>query len=394
MINMKKNLIQLFDKKGSALIIAMALIAMLTGVAIMSVDRSNVDMEMSYNQLHEEQSFYAAEAGAARALVELNKDFSWRGPIVNAQLDGRKYAVIVLDSLWNPALKDTILIKSTANYSNAVVNLENWVTPEYFRPFEWAAFGSDSVVMRNTGCTDSYNSDSGTYASTVISDGGNVGSNGYITLANTATINGDAQTSLPGGITTDNSSLVDGETNTSVPEQEMGFVTDAEYAEAKTNSNAPAGFSGGYSYNAATNALSLNTDDTLVLTSGVYYFSSVTLGQQSAIKLAPGAEVTIYMTGNMSLGQGSAINPAGSPADFLIYSKGTQLNINQGTEFRAAFWGPNTNIKIEQNTEVYGALSGKSVRIVNSACIHFDRSLLLYVRDEIESMQMVAWRQN
>ncbi len=392
---MKNILHQVFDKKGSALLIAMALIAMLTGVAIMSVDRSNVDMELSYNQLHEEQSFYAAEAGAARALVELNKNFSWRGPILDAQLDGRKYAVIVLDSLWNPALKDTILIKATANYSNAVVNLENWVAPDYFRPFEWAAFGSDSIIMRNTGCTDSYNSDSGTYASTVTNDEGNVGSNGYIKLANTATINGDAQTSLPGGITTDNSSKVNGETSTTAPERPMGFVTDAEYASAKTNSNAPAGFSGKYLYDPTTNALTLNNKyDTLVLTSGVYYFSSVTLGEQSAIKLAPGAEVTIYMTGNMTLNQGASVNPGGKPNDFLIYSKGTALNINQGTEFRAAFWGPNANIKVEQNTNVYGALTGKSVRVVNSACIHFDRSLLKYVRKEIERMAMVAWRQN
>ncbi len=393
MINMNNNLNQIFDKKGSALIIAMALIAMLTGIAIMSVDRSNVDMELSYNQLHEEQSFYAAEAGAAQALVELNKDFAWRGPIVGAQLDGRQYAVIILDSLWNPALKDTVLIKATANYSGTAVNLENWVAPDYFRPFEWAAFGDDSVILNNTGCTDSYNSDSGTYAKTVISDGGNVASNGNIALSNTAIINGDAQTSLPGGITTDNSSMVNGETNTSAPEQEMDFVTDAEYTTAKTISKAPTGFSGKYSYNKSTNALALNNKDTLVLTSGVYYFSSVSLGQQSAIKLAPGAEVTIYMTENMSLGQGSSVNAAGSPTDFLIYSKGTTLNINQGTEFRAAFWGPNANIKVEQNTGVYGALSGKSVRLVNSGCIHFDRALLKHKRKEIEGMEMVAWRQ-
>jgi hypothetical protein len=100
------------------------------------------------------------------------------------------------------------------------------------------------------------------------------------------------------------------------------------------------------------------------------------------------------MTGNMTLNQGASINPGGSPADFLIYSTGTQLSINQGTEFRAAFWGPNANIKVEQNTQVYGSLTGKSVRIVNSACIHFDRSLLEYTRDEIERMEMVAWRQN
>lgn len=382
------------NNRGSAILIVMALMAMLTAVAIMSIDRSNTNMELAGNQVSEEQAFYAAESGAERALVQLNANFDWRGPILDAQIDGRKYAVIVLDSAWNPALMDTILIKSTASHSSAVVNLESWVAPDYFRPFEWAAFGADSVIMRNTGCTDSYNSDSGTYASTVETEFGNVGSNGSIKLSNTANVNGDAETSKPGGITTDNSSYVNGDTSSTVPAQQMDFVTDAEYTWAKTTSLAPTGFSGKYSYNSATNALTLNNKyDTLVLSSGVYYFSSISLGEQSSIKLAPGAEVTIYMTGNMTLNQGASINPGGIPSDFFIYSKGTQLNINQGTEFRAAFWGPNANIKVEQNTSVYGALSGKSVRIVNSACIHYDRSLLRYTRDEIERMKMVAWRQ-
>ncbi|HEX2897918.1 MAG TPA: pilus assembly PilX N-terminal domain-containing protein [candidate division Zixibacteria bacterium] len=391
---MNKFLSEISNNRGSAILIVIALIAMLTAVAIVSIDRSNSDLDLAGNQVSEEQAFYAAESGAERALVELNANFAWRGPILDAQIDGRKYAVILLDSSWNPALMDTILIKSTANYSSAVVNLESWVAPDYFRPFEWAAFGADSVIMRNTGCTDSYNSDSGTYSSTVENDYGSVGSNGYIKLSNTANINGGAETAQQGGITTDNSSSVNGDTSTTVPAQQMDFVTDAEYAWAKTTSSAPGGLSGKYSYNSTTYALTLNNKyDTLVLTSGVYYFSSISLGEQSSIKLAPGAEVTIYMTGNMSLNQGASVNPGGIPSDFFIYSKGTQLNINQGTEFRAAFWGPNANIKVEQNTSVYGALSGKSVRVVNSACIHYDRSLLRYTRDEIERMKMVAWRQ-
>ena len=385
---------KILQSQGSAILIVLALIAMLTALAIMSVDRSNTDVELSYNQLHEEQAFYTAEAGVTNALVKLNADFNWRGPLADKKLGTGNYAVVLLDSNWKPALKDTVIVRSTANQSGTAVNVEAWVAPDYFKPFEWAAFGSDSVIMRNTSCTDSYNSDSGTYQTTVTNEDGNVGSNGYIHLSNTATINGDAQTSVPGGITTDNSATVGGDTSSVAPPHEMDLVSDTEYAWAKTNSNAPAGFSGNYSYNSTTKALSLsNKYDTLVLTSGVYYFSSVTLGEQSAIKLAPGANVTIYMTGNMSLNQGASINPSGSPIDFLIYSKGTQLNINQGSEFRAAFWGPYANIKVEQNTEVYGSLTGKSVQIVNSACVHFDRSLLKFVRKEIERMAMVAWRQ-
>ena len=133
--------------------------------------------------------------------------------------------------------------------------------------------------------------------------------------------------------------------------------------------------------------------DTLYLTSGVYLFSSITLNQQTSLNAGPGAKVTIYLTGNITLAQGGSINSGGQPQDFLIYSQGSQLSIQQHSEFRAGFWGPNADITIEQNTDVYGSLVGSSVEILNTACIHFDRSLLKVKRNSIEEMVIVAWRE-
>ena len=64
----------LTNQKGTAILIVLSLIAMLVAVGIMSVDRSTTDIELSYNQLHEDQSFYGAEAGIARARKELEGD--------------------------------------------------------------------------------------------------------------------------------------------------------------------------------------------------------------------------------------------------------------------------------------------------------------------------------
>ncbi|MCH9024669.1 MAG: hypothetical protein IH931_04975, partial [candidate division Zixibacteria bacterium] len=114
----------LTNQKGTAILIVLSLIAMLVAVGIMSVDRSTTDIELSFNQLHEDQSFYGAEAGIARAMVELNRNFNWRGPIVNEQLAGSKYTVIVLDSTWDSTLADTVIIRSTANRDGSAVNLE------------------------------------------------------------------------------------------------------------------------------------------------------------------------------------------------------------------------------------------------------------------------------
>jgi hypothetical protein len=172
------------------------------------------------------------------------------------------------------------------------------------------------------------------------------------------------------------------------------MVPQEEFDWAKANSGAPSGFIGDYQYNPHTLSLSLNSQyDTLYLKSGVYFFSSITLNQQASLLPAPGANVSIYMTDNISLAQGASINPGGQPANFQIYSQGTELNIGEHSEFRAAFWGPNADIHIEQNTDVYGALVGASLKVVNSACIHYDRSLLQIKRGSINKMVIVAWRE-
>ncbi len=382
----------LINQRGTAILIALALIAMLTAVGIMSVDRSTTDIELSYNQLHEDQSFYGAEAGIARAMVEINRDFSWRGPIVGEELAGSKYAVIVLDSTWDSTLADTVIIRSTANREGAAVNLEVWIAPYYFQPFVYAAYGADSIVMKNTACTDSYNSDSGSYDSTLLLEGGDVGTNGYIIMANQADIYGDA-TTTGGTISVDGSAVIHGDTSTSEPAMDMTVINASDYSWAETNSIAPAGFTGSYFYDPTTDALSLGNDDTLVLSDGVYYFSSIDLAQSASLQVAPGANVTIYMTGDMTLGQYSSVNFGGSATDITFYSQGSTLDLGQHTEFNGAFWGPTANINIDQNTNVYGSLIGASVTIANSACVHFDRSLLKLVATEITRMDIVAWRQ-
>ncbi|MCH9025134.1 MAG: hypothetical protein IH931_07350 [candidate division Zixibacteria bacterium] len=391
-MKMKKIIKVIVCERGTAILIVLALIAMLVAVGIMSVDRSTTDIELSYNQLHEDQSFYGAEAGIARAMVELNRNFSWRGPIVGEQLGGIKYAVIVLDSTWDSTLADTVIIRSTANREGAAVNLEVWIAPYYFQPFIYAAYGADSITMKNSTCIDSYNSDSGSYDSTVLLEGGDIGTNGYINLSQSTDVFGNA-TTTGGTITVDGTAIVHGDTSSSGDPMDFTLVDASDYAWAETNSLAPSGFTGSYFYDPTTDALTFNNYDTLVLSDGVYYFSSIDLAQNASLQIAPGANVEIYMTGDLAIGQYSDINSGGSAADVTIYSQGSTLSLGQHTELVAAFYGPNTNIFVDNNTNIYGSMIGASVNISNSACVHFDRSLLKLIQTEITRMDIVAWRQ-
>lgn len=385
---------KLVQKNGSTILIVLALMSMLTIIAIMSANRATLDVELSYNQLHTEKAFYAADAGIKHAVAVLNDSINWRTGFANRDIGGALYSVAVVDSVSQPALIDTIILRSTATASEAVSNVEAKVLVVFDRPFQYAAFGSDSIIMKNTACTDSFNSDSGSYVSTQLNEDGDIGSNGYINLSNTADVFGDATTSSDGGIILDGTAVITGDTSSSAPEQDMTIIPDSDFSWAQSNSMAPSGFSGNFVYDPSTYSLTLNnTYDTLVLSSGVYYFSSISLGQNASLQVAPGANVIIYMTDNLTLGQKASVNPYGTTSSLQIYSTGTELLLGQNTEFHGAFWGPNTAISIEQNTDVYGSLIGKSIFLANSACVHYDRSLSEITTSVSKGVEVIAWRE-
>ncbi len=139
------------NNRGGALMITLALMAMLSIIAIMAVNRSNTDMDMSYNQLHDEKAFYTAEAGIERALAKLNDDRSWDSGYVDQEIGGGLYSVTVTDSNTIASLADTVILRATGSYDGAEAEIEAWLVPERYRPFEFALFGDTSVSMRNSG---------------------------------------------------------------------------------------------------------------------------------------------------------------------------------------------------------------------------------------------------
>lgn len=387
-------LTRLFQERGTAILIVMALIAMLTAVGIMSVDRATLDIDLSFNQLSEEQAFYVAEAGLQHGLAELNKDFTWRTGVNTFPVGDGFYIVTVVDSITDTMLADTVVLRSRAVVNSAAAAVEGYIVQSPPIPiFKYALFAGDSLRMDQNSCTDSYNADSGTYAATVDTLGGDIGSNGFVDLQGGAVVGGDASTNgdtiiIRGG------STVLGDTTSSADEFPMDLISQSEYNWAEANSAAPSGFIGsGYTYNSITHDLTLGSGDELTLSSGVYFFNNVTLGQSSNIKIDSGAEVTIYLTGDFVAGQNSTVNANGNPSDLLIYSTGDYLTLDQSVEFRAGFYGPNTTFTISQNTNLYGSIVAASVLLKQGSCIHYDRDLVEIIRDQPNKVAMVAWRQ-
>jgi len=383
------------NNRGVALLAVLALMGMLSLVAIMAVDRANTDIDLTFNQLHQESAFYVAEAGLNRAFRQLNDDNEWRTGYSNESFGNGAYWVLIIDSNSQAGLDDTLIVRATATVHGSTSNLEAIVVPNYTNPFSYALFGDSAVSVINQTCTNSYNSDSGSYIETSTDTSGDVGSNGTIFVDNVATIGGDVVSALDTGITISWTSSVSGDTISGADPREVEIVPQEEFDWAETVNNAPSGFSGAnFDYDPDTHELQVSQWGSLTLSSGVYYFSDIYLENAASIDLVEGASVVIYMTGDINLENITSMNNGGSPADLVIYSQGDGFTLSNDTKFYGSFYGPDAIFYVENNTDLYGSVVADAIVIENQACFHYDRDLRDFSRRSYDgSMSMPGWKE-
>lgn len=399
--HMRKLLFQ--NQKGSAILITMALILMLSAVGMMAINQSSTEVDVSFNKVRQEQSLHVAEAGLSQALAALNADSAWRTGYAKQTLGNGEYSVAILDSSSGLTSGDTVIFQSTAAVPGdpgSSVTLEAWLTPVRFRPFQFAVFSAWWLRINGDGCTDSFNSDSGSYADTQEDCCGSVGSNDELRLRDNVVINGDVffagdpTKELEIGSTV----IITGETTITTTPIDLPIVPQSEFDWAESINNAPAGFSGSYSWDAGKNHLEVPTNDTLILSSGVYFFGEVKLNGHAAIKLAPGAKVTIYNTLPIELGSHSSINAGGNAGDLIIWAADkARFRMDDYTEFRGAYYGPLSDMRIRNSADIYGSVIVQRHTIdvgdPDRPCFHYDRALANRQMGPIEEYSIFAWRQ-
>ncbi len=382
------------NERGSALLISLCLLAMLTLIGIMAIQNTNTEIDLAYNKTHSDKAFYIAEAGAKRAFVDINNDNEWRSGYSDVDFSGGEYLVSLTDSSANSALFDTVIIRSEGTYHQGAGVIELITVPEYLHPWTYAMFAKGGIVFDKTTCTDSYNSDSGSYASTMLDSLGSVGTNGTITTSKDITFGGDVTTATEGGITLGVNNTINGDTSSTRDSVDIPDIPSSEFVWAESVNDATTGMSGSnYTYNPGQHTLVGGSYSNIVLTSGVYYFSSIELGQGSTLSLAPGADVTIYVTGDIVLRQESTMNDGGSPSNFKIFSSGSTLQFDQSNVFYGAFYGPNAHVQYDQTTNVFGSLVANTIKLDQSACFHYDRDLAKIKKFKTGDMMLVAWRE-
>lgn len=374
------------DERGAAMLIALSLLFMMALMGVSAIQTSSVDMNITDNYKQDARSFYIAEAGLEHACSVLRDSAGWRTGLSEVTFGGGSYSVRVLDADSVADLADSIMIIAIGRRSDAVSTVSVKLTAG--RMFRWAAFGDDRFDLNGNTETDSYDSDSGSYASTHRDEAGDVGSNGIVGINGNATINGDASTSSPGDMTIGGSSIVTGDTTTTAPVVNLPPVTAAEIANAKANSAAPAGLSGTYTYNSGSRSLSVKPGKTLTLADGTYYFS--TMDVKGAIAVQSGATVKIYMDGDFQANATAAINTAGQPAQLQFFLRGAKFTVNGSAEIRSVVYAPESQMELNGGGNFYGAFIARDIQENGGSHFHYDRALRNF---SFGDMTRVAWKE-
>lgn len=125
--------------------------------------------------------------------------------------------------------------------------------------------------------------------------------------------------------------------------------------------------------------LRIQSQDSITLNGGTYYFDSARLAGQSRIYVT--APSVIYITGDAVLTGGGIVNVTQDPANLLIYSEGSSLSLRGGAGFHGAIFAPDTDVAVQGTSDFFGMIVGRTVHIQGDGEIHVDEAL---VRDLLD----------
>ena len=382
------------NERGSAILIVLLLTAMLSLVAIIAVDNSQTEIDLSFNKIDQEKSFYIAEAGLDHAQAMVSGTPGWNAGFTNVSFGDGLYSVVVTDSLTDPSLADSVRLISRGVIEGSRATLEAMLAPEPFYPFRYGLFADKGITIDNSVGTDSYNSDSGSYASTAEELYGSVGSNGTVTIENNPTIAGDVYSATPGGISITGTGTVLGDTSSTAPALDFSDLIAADqFTWAESVNRAPLGMTGSYTYNNGSRDLYIAGGETMQLESGVYVFDDITLEQSAQLTVAPGAEVEIYMTGDFILRNKAMVNDGGRPVNFQVYSLGNKFQLGQSAEFTGTVVAPNVDFSLSNYADFYGSMMAGRINLANNPGFHYDRSLGMIAMGTTGRIIRASWRE-
>ncbi len=348
--------------QGAALVIVMLVMAVLLLAGTTFLTISSTESQIAMNERAMAQALTLAEGGIHKTIARLNADSSHAGE-ANTSLGGGAFTVSKLSAASVPVCNSTSTdweVTSTMPVRDGQARAKLHVTLDQVSyPFRWGVYTTTdylfigSLWSSTLATVDSYDSTlEPTYDSTrPHPTGGNIGSNvgAYIWYAQ---VNGNLKS---GGLLSTWNSNVSG--------------LQAAGAPLETFPTTPVIPSGTTSLCDSSGNLSLPSNP---LPPGDYSCAVSPLLIPDNTSLTTSGEVTIYVAGNISIGNSvtlaGAIPSASGPATLappnlkiITRSDGTydsRATVSTGSNFKlyGVLYGPNTEVNLGNSAEVYGSI--------------------------------------
>jgi hypothetical protein len=387
----------LSNEKGMVLPLGLMFLAIIAILGTTAVIVTTTDLKIGSNYRANVQAFYDAEAGVQYALAKIGEGLkadpqTFTLPTTIGSSESlAAYAAPTGFNFTFPSPGVTLTGSNTYTFtstgsgpgnSQAVIEASFKKKPA----INYAAFGDQKTDTKNSGTTLSYDSSDPGAPSTHEAD---VASNDLLVTHNGASIDGSGifgeqsdGSATVNGIDAGTTFYGTGGVNVGrIDPDPLGINSGGVYdpsTYSASNDNASAGV-----------GTTINTNGTVILNAGNYYFTDITL--QSGATLTINGSVNIFLEGGLSALNGSNINITGKPTDFSIFSNSTaMINFEHNNIFKGLVYAPFAGVYMKNGSSVYGAIWAGSVDIKNSGILYYDTSLK---EKYTTNVSLLSWRE-
>ncbi len=388
-------------KRGSAIPLAvvavMILLAMGTGLLSLGLHSRIISIRTASDIAARS----AADAGLIKALFDMNEKLKV-GPWNDSSLPlGTNISLPNCDAVFSYTvtgdLSSGYTVESTGTFNQTQRTVR--CTLQLRGPFEAAIFTENGMQLNNSAVVDWYNY---TENDKIMQIGTNNTASGSVVLRNSAAVYGNVVVGVSGDpsvVINDYGATVTGDTRALTERYVMQPITVPEWLETLP--------SGGAIQNDTTiststrySSIDLGNSETVTITGGditIYITGDITLGNSAELGIENDASLILYLGGDFEGRNSSVINNKTQDAHRLeIYGLDSceNMRFKNGSDFYGAIYAPNADIVMDNSANIYGSVVSKSFDQRNSGTFNYDVTLReVSISDEAVYFTITNWHE-
>ncbi len=343
----------------------------------------------------------AADAGLIKALFEMNEKLKvepWNGSSLPQETNtSLPNCDAVFSYTVTGDLGSGYTVESTGISGQAQRTVS--CTLQLRGPFEAAIFTKNGMELKNSAVVDWFNY---TEDDKTMQIGTNSTTAGSVILRNSATVYGDVVVGMggePSVVINDYGATVTGDTRALTERYVMQPITVPEWLQSLPSSG-PIQNDTTITNSAKYSSVDLGNSETVTISGGditIYITGDITLGNSAELGIENDASLVLYLGGDFEGKNSSTVNNETQDAQKLkIYGLDSceTIRFKNSSDLYGAIYAPNADVVMDNSADMYGAVVSKSFEQRNSATFNYDVTLRdVSINDEALYFTITNWHE-